>query len=128
VLVITVPIHFRYDTDLKILFTTAEGLITFAGIQAHLDEEIHAGYLASRKLIDASMASTDINSDQVRLIAHRLKSMTLKYPLGPTAVVSAKDYVFGMTHMLAIILELHDGPRIAVFRTFDEALNWLLVI
>jgi hypothetical protein len=121
-----VPIQFRYDADLKILFTTAEGRVTFAEIQAHLDEETRAGHLASRELFDASMASTDINSDEVRLIAHRLKSMTRKYSLGPTAVVTVKDYAFGMTQMLAIISELYDGPRVAAFRTFDEAMNWLL--
>ena len=33
------PIRFTYDDQLKILFTTAEGLVSFAELKRHLDEE-----------------------------------------------------------------------------------------
>jgi hypothetical protein len=46
--------------------------------------------------------------------------------LGPTAIVTRNDVLFGMAMMLAILCELHGGPNVGVFRTFDEALDWLL--
>jgi hypothetical protein len=47
-------------------------------------------------------------------------------PFGPTALVTGDDKVFGMASMFSILSALECGPSMGVFRTFDEALNWLL--
>ena len=119
-------IRFRYDPELKILFTTAEGLVTFLDIEAHLEEEKRAGALAYRELFDATQAWTNVTADQVRILAWRLVGMMRTQAIGPTAVITVDNVLFGMASMLAILSELEKGPPIAVFRTFAEGLEWLL--
>jgi len=58
------PISFTYDHQLKILFTTAKGPLSFAELLAHLDEEASAKALQYRELVDASDASTTLTSDE----------------------------------------------------------------
>ena len=55
-----------------------------------------------------------------------LKTLARDAPFGPTSVVTTNDMFFGMAMMLAILSDLHDGPKVAVFRTFDEGLDWLI--
>jgi hypothetical protein len=46
--------------------------------------------------------------------------------MGPTAVVTVNDVFHGMVSLMAIVSEIEAGPRIAVFRSFDEGLEWLV--
>jgi hypothetical protein len=119
-------IRFRYDPELKILFTTAEGLVTFEELQSHLDEESRACALAYRELFDAMKARTNLTASEVRLVVGRLKSMMNARSMGPTAVVTVNDVFHGMVSLMAIVSEIEAGPRIAVFRSFDEGLEWLV--
>ena len=120
------PITFHYDPGLKILFTTAHGGISLADVQEHLDQESEEKALRYRELVDASNAWNDLTPEQVRVLVHRLHGMMRGQQLGPTAVVTDNDELFGMARMFSILSEIRDGPSVAVFRGFDEALNWLL--
>jgi hypothetical protein len=118
------PINFRYDPELKV-FSTAEGLVSFRDIEVHLNRESEEKALGYRELFDARAAWTDVTSEQVRLLVRRLCTIMQKFPLGPTALVTDNDTVFGMARMFAILSDLQGGPSVEVFRTFDEALTWL---
>jgi hypothetical protein len=120
------PISFTHDAALKILFTTAHGLVTFSDIQNHVNQETNGYSTSHRELIDASLATTDLTADQSRELVQLIKCMAQKRSFGPTAIVTANDMVFGMASMIAILSELQGGPLIGVFRTFDEGLKWLL--
>jgi len=91
-----VPIRFTYDPDLRILFTTAEGLLTFAEIQKHLEEEHTQRALGYRELVDATNATTNVTSNEVRLLVAELQIMMPSTPFGPTSVVTTNDVLFGM--------------------------------
>jgi hypothetical protein len=119
-------IRFRYDPELKMLFTTAEGIVTFQDIQAHLDEEAAAGALGYRELFDATTAETNLTAAEVRAIVTRLLSLMRTNTLGPTAVVTINPVFYGMVSMMSVISDLQQGPRIGVFRRVDAALNWLV--
>ena len=119
-------IRSKYDSELRVLFTFAEGLVTFEEVQKHLDEESRNGTLAYPEIADAINAHTNLTGEQVRLVVKRLVDMNCTTTLGPTAIVSTSDVLYGMASMLAILSELQDGPRIGVFRNFDEGLKWLL--
>jgi hypothetical protein len=123
---VCMPILFRYDSVLQILFTTVEGLISLADIESHLDREAEARALAYRELIDASTASTDLTSAELTLLVSRMQTLMKSAPFGPTALVTTNARVFGMASMLAILLALNGGPSIGVFRTFSEGLDWLV--
>ena len=120
------PISFTYDPALKIVFTTAQGLVTLTDIQNHLTQESNGYSTGYRELVDASLATTDLTSEQGRELVQFLKSISEKKPFGPTAIVTPNDIVFGMASMIGILSELQGGPVIGVFRTFDAGLNWLL--
>jgi hypothetical protein len=46
--------------------------------------------------------------------------------MGPTAVVTVNAVFYGMVTMMAILSEIEAGARIAVFRSFDKGLEWLV--
>src|ERR1700680_3284299 len=102
-------IRFRYDSELKILFTTADGLVTFEELQSHLDEENRAGALAYRELFAAMKALTTLTVQQVRVVVERLKSMMQAHSMGPTVTVN--DVFYGMVSLMAIVSEIEAGPR-----------------
>jgi hypothetical protein len=119
------PIRFNYDADSEIVFTKAEGLVSFEEIQKHLDEEADAGSLSQAEIFDASSATTNLTSDETRSVARRLQALMQTGLLGPTAIVTDNDVFFGMARMLEVFCELYGGPKVSVFRTCEEGLNWL---
>jgi hypothetical protein len=120
------PITFRYDPELKVLFSTAEGLLTLDDIEAHLYRESVEKALGCRELFDARAAQTDITAEQVRQLVRKIYTMAQNGTFGPTALITNNDAVFGMARMFAILSDLQRGPSAEVFRTYDDALNWLL--
>ena len=121
------PIRFTYNSKLNILFTTAEGVVSFEEIQAHLKGEWSAHLVGTRELVfDASAASTNLTSVmKVKKIVATLQQMAKQREFGPTAVVTNDNVVFGMASMVGILSELRGGPVIGAFRSFSEGLNWL---
>src|SRR6516162_4029498 len=120
------PIQFHYDPDVGILFTRAEGLLTFDEILRHLNEERDAKGIAHPEVFDATQARTDATAEQIRVVVQRMIGMGRQGAFGPTAVITNNDVLFGMASMLAILSELQDGPKVQVFRTFSEGLDWLV--
>ena len=120
------PINFHYDPDVGILFTRAEGLLTFEEILRHLDEERNAKGIAHPEIFDATQANTDSTAEQIRAVVQRMIEMGRQGVFGPTAVITDNDVLFGMASMLAILSELRGGPKVQAFRTFSEGLDWLV--
>ncbi len=119
-------IKFTFNPQLKILFTTAEGLVSFDDIMKHLDQEAAEKLLEYREIVDAYTASINLRGDDVREIVTRLKTMARSSRFGPTAVVTNNDVFFGMVMMIQILSELEGGPQVAAFRDFDAGLDWLV--
>lgn len=88
------PIKFTYDPAVKILFTKAEGLVTFADIQRCLDNESAGTVRGHRELLDASAAWTNITSEEVELLVGLLQTEMQKAAVGPTAVVTTDHNFF----------------------------------
>jgi hypothetical protein len=104
--------------------THADGIVTFHDINAHLDLEQRNRDLNRSELIDARGATTDITSDQVRRLVRRAADMLRLVDLGPTAIVTADDVVFGMARMYSILAE-GVGAAAEVFRDMESATRWL---
>jgi hypothetical protein len=118
------PIHYFRDQADNSLITTAEGAVTFEDINAHLDLEERNGDLNRPELIDARNASTNITAEQVRHLAHRAAAMLSRVRLGPSALVTNDDVVFGMARMYSVFAE-GAGAVVEVFRDIDAATRWL---
>src|SRR5215469_10553436 len=119
------PIRFTYNSEVKILFTTAEGVISFEELQAHLNGEWLAQRVGSREFVDASKASTSLTSQEAKEIVASLLQTASEQEFGPTAIVTSDNVLFGMASMVGILSELRDGPAIGVFRSVSEGLDWL---
>lgn len=123
---VTISIRSKYDAELGLLFTTATGLVSYEEVQKHLDEEARSGMLVYPEIFDATNAWTNLTDEEVRQIVRRLVELNRTNSLGPTAVVTNNDVLYGMASMLGILSELQGGPRFGVFRDFDAGLKWLI--
>jgi hypothetical protein len=64
------PVRFTYDDQLKTLFTTAEGLVSFVEVPKHLDAETTCESTGvNRDIIHATAASTDLRSKEAKQLA-----------------------------------------------------------
>ncbi len=106
------------------MLTRAEGLVTFEEVKLHLDIEAVERGLELPELVDARGAMTSITTDQVRQLVARAHVTARSLPLGPTAIVTDSDHLFGMARMYAILAEPIGAP-VEVFRDIDAALKWL---
>jgi len=121
----SMAITFSYDPALKILFTKAEGLLSLADLLSNLDNERYREALKYRELVDASAAWTNVTPGEARRLVLRLRTMMPNGLLGPKAVVTNDRYFYGIARMFSILSDLEEGPRIGIFQTVDEALEWL---
>jgi len=65
-----VPMTFAVDRVLQRMVTHADGLVTYAELNEHLDAEERERGLGLPELIDASGASTNIKPDDVARLVH----------------------------------------------------------
>jgi len=117
-------IHYSVEPISGRITTRADGILTFHEINAHLDLEERNQDLHRPELIDARAADTDLSTEQVRRLVQRAARMVRDVKLGPTAIVTTNDVVFGMARMFSILAE-SVGVDAAVFRDVPSATRWL---
>jgi hypothetical protein len=118
-----VPIQYSIDRNNRLL-TRADGMVTFEEIDAHLDLEQLNRDLDRPELIDARNATTDLMPAQVRQLVLRAADMLRVVKLGPTAIVTTDDVIYGMARMYSVLAEAV-GDRTEVFRDLESAARWL---
>ncbi len=118
------PIHYSIDRLHRRLVTRATGLVTFRDINAHLDYEQRKRDLDRPELVDARGATTDLTAEQVRRLVNRAADMLRIVDLGPTAIVTTDDVVYGMARMYSILAD-GVGAAAEVFRDLESATRWL---
>ena len=118
------PIHYSIDPADGRMTTRADGVVTFHDINAHLDVEQRNRDLHRSELIDARGATTDLTAEQVRRLVRRAADMLRITDLGPTAIVTTNDVVYGMARMYSILAE-GVGANAEAFRDMDSAKRWL---
>jgi hypothetical protein len=118
------PIDYSIDPANGRLLTRADGVVTFHDINAHLDLEERNRDLTRVELIDARNAVANLTPDEVRLLVVRAADMLRTFDLGPTAIVTTDDMVFGMARMYALLAE-RVGVSAEAFRDVQSAANWL---
>jgi hypothetical protein len=118
------PIRYSHDRVNRRLVTHAAGLVTYDDINAHLDLEQKNRDLDRPELIDARGATTDVTTAQVRKLVQRATQMLRLVDLGPTAIVTDNDVVYGMARMYSVLAE-SAGANADVFRDIESATRWL---
>jgi len=120
------PMTFVVDHVLQRMVTHAEGVVTRAEIDEHLDAEERERGLGLPELIDASGASADMTSRDVERVVQRAARMARNAPLGPTAIVVQDPTAFGMARMYSILMD-RIAP-VGVFRDRASAISWLACV
>jgi hypothetical protein len=118
------PIVMRFDPVTRRLLTTASGEVTLAELLEHIAAEGREGHLGAPELFDARQATTNLTSAEVRHLVERMRSKAVVGALGPTALVTTNDVVFGMARMYSLMSDTFDH-RFTVFRSMIEAERWL---
>jgi len=118
------PIHYTIDDVQRRLITRADGVVTFHEINVHLDIEERNRHLSLSELVDARDATTDLTAEQVRRLVQRAAHMLRTLDLGPTAIVTRSDVLYGMARMYSILAE-GVGAAAGVFRDVESAIRWL---
>jgi hypothetical protein len=118
------PIRYSVDRLRGRLSTHADGLVTFGDINAHLDLETRDRNLDRPELVDARSATTDLTTPQIRQLVQRATNMLRVVDLGPTAIVTNNDVVFGMAWLYSLLAE-SAGVDAEVFRDLESATRWL---
>src|SRR4029077_2231309 len=117
------PISFHVDRLGRRVATRASGLVTFSELSKHLDAEERERALGLTELFDARDATTDITPDQIKQLVRRAADTARRTALGPTAIVTENDLVFGMARMYSILVE--NVAPVGVFREREPAIEWL---
>jgi hypothetical protein len=106
------------------MLTRADGVLTFHDVNAHLDVEQANRDLSRPELIDARGAVTELTADQIHRLVQRATQMLRTTDLGPTAIVTTNDLIFGLALMYVLLSE-RAGVNAEVFRDMLSARNWL---
>ena len=119
-----VPITFVIDRVLQRMVTHADGVVTYAELNEHLNAEERERGLGLPELIEASGATTDVNTGDVVRLVQRAARTSDSVPLGPTAIVVQDAVAFGMARMYSILMDRVGAP-VGVFRDRTQAISWL---
>ena len=117
-------IRYSIDRINRRLVTRADGLVTFPEINAHLDIEQRNRDLERAELIDARGATVDLTTEQVGRLVGRAAEMLRYVDVGPTAIVTDNQTVYGMARLYALLAE-HAGIVADVFPDVESASHWL---
>jgi len=118
------PISYSLDPRSGWMLTRADGLVTFHEVIAHLDVEQRNRDLHRAELVDARGATTDLTANEVRRLVQRAAEMLRGVDIGPTAIVTTNDVVFGMARMYGMLAE-SVGVNAEAFRDMQSATSWL---
>ena len=118
------PISYRLDQNLKMVFTTASGLVTDDDLIDHArkvcaDSDVPVG---ARALVDfRDVQEVEVATETIHQVADIFRASTYA---PKTAFVTNANVIYGMSRMFEMLRD--DSPNeIRVFRVVDEAKCWL---
>lgn len=120
------PILIRsIDREHHQLDAVAFGPIHYAEIETHLVEERNIDGLTYKEVIDARDADLvfALSPTEIRTVIALVRNLSQQSKFGPTAVLVATDYAFGI--MRAMEMLLNDIAEVRPFRDEKLARSWL---
>lgn len=112
--------HERHELD-----AVASGPINYEQIEKHLIEERNIQGLAYKEFIDARDADLvfALSPLEIRQIVALIRNLCKQCAFGPTAVLVATDFAFGIMRAMEMLLD--DVAEIRPFREERLARSWL---
>lgn len=118
------PVFYKIDKERKLVLSGGSGNVTCEELLDHQDrlakdDDFDPGF---SQLIDATQPTNiEFTPDCVRRLARR----SLFAPNSRRAIVADKDYVYAHARMFEILREFEGELGIRVFRTHEEATEWI---
>lgn len=119
------PAFYKIDRENRLVMTTASGTVTLADALAHQeklrrDPDFDPSF---SQLLDVSFVTRlEITSEHVRLLA---QSSSFSQN-SRRAVLVSNDTAYGLARMFEMLRESAGDTGIEVFRSLEEALDWVL--
>jgi hypothetical protein len=117
---------YKIDKERRLVMTSGVGVLTKEDVQAHMDR------LSSDPDFDPDFSQladfreitvVEFGPEDVRQFAQR----EIYSPSSRRAFLVKNDLQFGLARMFETYRELNGESGIRVFRSFDEAMQWILV-
>ena len=119
------PVRYVIDKERRLILTTAEGIATFAEIQAHQEQLLADPDLdrSFNQLIDVTaVKKLAMSVEEAKTIAWR----AVLSPESRRAVIATEQSVYGMFRLMQTYHEQTAGhSHVGIFYDRDEALKWL---
>jgi hypothetical protein len=116
---------YKIDKERRLVSSSGTGILTKNDLLGHMDRlsrdpDFDPDF---SQVVDFTMIDgLEIEPEDVRQLAER----NIFSPRSRRAFVVKDDLQFGLARMFEIHRELNGEPGIQVFRTFDEALDWVM--
>jgi hypothetical protein len=119
------PLTYRRDDGRRLVTVTAVGEITLTEAIEMLDRRVMDGTWSYSLLYDGRQRTGTMDAQEVRILVELTRSLSNRHgPSGPMALV--RDDAAGYSAGRAFGSLTEDlSPRVAVFRTMEEAEQWL---
>lgn len=117
---------YKIDKERRLVLSSGTGVLTKEDIIGHMDRLSNDPDFDPdfSQLIDfTQITALEIDAEDVRQFAKR----NIFSPRSRRALVVKDDLQFGLARMFQIHRELNGEEGIRVFRSFNEALDWILV-
>jgi hypothetical protein len=119
------PATYKIDQENRLVLSTAWGTFSFSDALAHKekllsDPDFEPTY--SQISDFTQVTEVALSNDEIRSFAE----FTVFSPQSRRAIIAPEDVKFGMARMFATLRELRGEKGIGVFRTLEEALDWVL--
>lgn len=121
-----VPVFYKIDKDRRLVMSSGSGVLTVGVALAYMDllsKDPDFDPEFSQVSDFTQFTGIDLSPEDVRQLARR----NIFSPRSRRAFVVKNDLQFGLARMFQIHRELNGEMGIRVFRTIDEALDWVLV-
>ena len=115
---------YKIDKERRLVLSSGAGVLTKDDIFGHMERLLKDPDFDPNfsQLTDfRQITSLDFGPEDVRLFAER----TIFSPRSRRAILVKDDLQFGLARMFEIHRELHGATGIRVFRSLDEALDWI---
>ena len=119
------PAFYKIDKQNRLVMTTGSGTVTLADALAHQERLRHDPDFDPTfcQLLDFThVTKVEITADDIRNIAQN----SLFSGTSRRAILVSNDTIYGLARMFELLRESAGDTGVEVFRSLDEALDWVL--
>ena len=119
------PVEWTRDDARRLFTAVATGPLILAEVLVMTQTYRIGEYRPYKLLFDASAATTDARTPEVRSLVAGIGAAARESARGPVAVVATDSVLYGMARMYQTLAEEVGVSNIRVFRTVADAEEWL---